>query len=316
LRRAGAAVIGRPTIVEFATDPELLALTLSPAQETLLRAIYGLELSPDQLELWQQYTGRTVYPAHPFREVTVVAGARAGKDSRIAAPIALYEALFGGHPAHLAKGERAVIPCVAADHRGTRVLYGYLHDYVVHAPLLHGMVEDVLADELRLIDRTSIVTFPSRAAAVRGWSIPAAVMDELAFWRLEGQADSDAEIQAALRRGMAGFPAPRLVKISTPYLRGGVLYDDFRRGYGQEDPDLLVWRAPSVVMNPTLAGDQLAQARRLDPARFRREFDADWTDSLVAFLADTILDVAPDRAAGELRGAVRRGRRPERGDGG
>ena len=31
-----------PNIVEFVTDPQLLGLSISAAQETLLRAIYGL----------------------------------------------------------------------------------------------------------------------------------------------------------------------------------------------------------------------------------------------------------------------------------
>jgi hypothetical protein len=65
-------------------------------------------------------------------------------------------------------------------------------------------------------------------------------MDELAFFRLEGQADADVEVQASIRRGMIAFPSTRLVKISTPYMKGGVLFDDFRRGFGQDDPDLLV----------------------------------------------------------------------------
>ena len=86
-----------PDIIEFVTDPQLLGLTVSPAQETLLRGIYGLPLpSADHLDLWHQCTGRETYPAQPFGEVTVIAGARAGKDSRIAAPVVLYEALFGG----------------------------------------------------------------------------------------------------------------------------------------------------------------------------------------------------------------------------
>ena len=32
---------------------------------------------------------------------------------------------------------------------------------------------------------------PCTLRSLRGWSIPAGVMDELAFYRLEGQADSD-----------------------------------------------------------------------------------------------------------------------------
>ena len=75
--------------------------------------------------------------------------------------------------------------------------------------------------------------------------ILAVVLDELGYFRLEGQADSDAEIQAAIRRGMLAFPSSRLVKISTPYMKSGVLYEDFRRGFGQDNPDLLVWRASS-----------------------------------------------------------------------
>ncbi len=101
-----------PNIVEFVTDPQLLGLSVSPAQETLLRTIYGLPLSKEEGELYRLCTGRSELPSHGFGEVTVLAGARAGKDSRIAAPVVCYEALFGRHETHLAKGERGVIPII------------------------------------------------------------------------------------------------------------------------------------------------------------------------------------------------------------
>jgi hypothetical protein len=53
------------TITEFTTDPQLLGLSLSPAQETLQRAIYGEPLDARQLELWRDCTGRTTYRAFP-----------------------------------------------------------------------------------------------------------------------------------------------------------------------------------------------------------------------------------------------------------
>ena len=96
------------------------------------------------------------------------------------------------------------------------------------------------------------MVFPCTLRSLRGWSIPVAVLDELAFFRLEGAADSDVEIQASIRRGMINFPSTKLIKISTPYAKSGVLFDDFRRAYGHENPDLLVWRAPSLLMNPSL----------------------------------------------------------------
>jgi hypothetical protein len=273
-----------PNIVEFTTDPQLLGLSLSPAQETLQRAIYGLPLDAEQLDVWRHCTDREVYPGRGYPEVTVVAGARAGKDSRIAAPVAVFEALFGGHHQHLGRGERAIVPIVAQDHRATRVAFGYVRGYLTESPLLAGEVEEVLASEIRLRNGISVLCFPCRAASVRGWSIPAGILDEIAFFRLEGAVESDVEIQAAVRRGMLAFAAPRLVKISTPYLKSGLLFDDFRTSYGQDDPHRLVWKAPSALMNPSIRPAALERERALDPSRYSREFEAQFSDDLEAFL--------------------------------
>src|SRR5690242_1597712 len=118
-----------PTIIEFVTDPQLLGLSISPAQRTLLKAVYGLGLDDEEMDLWHLCTGRSVYPGTPFPEVTVICGGRAGKDSRIAAPAVLYECFFGGHEAHLTKGERGVGTLVAQDQRATAIAFGYIRDY-------------------------------------------------------------------------------------------------------------------------------------------------------------------------------------------
>ena len=85
------------SIIDFVTDPQLLGLSISMPQETLLRAIYGLPLSKSQQEIWNACTGRESYPRHGFSEATVICGARSGKDSRIACPIASFEAALGNH---------------------------------------------------------------------------------------------------------------------------------------------------------------------------------------------------------------------------
>jgi len=282
-----------PTIIEFCTDPRLLALTLSPAQETLLRAIYGLPLDADQLVLWRQCTGREGYrPGHAFSEVTVICGARSGKDSRIAGPVVCYEAVFGSHEQRLARGERGVIPLVAQDSRATKVAFGYVRDYLLKSPLLAPLVAEPLASEVVLANGISILCFPCTQGSLRSWSIPAAVMDEVAFFRFEGAANSDAEIQTSIRRGMVGFADTRLVKISTPYLKDGLLHEDFKRAFGQDDPDLLVWRAPTLLMNPSIRAERLERERRLDPVRFAREYEADFAEYLEAFLAAAWVDTA------------------------
>jgi len=150
----------------------------------------------------------------------------------------------------------------------------------------------VLATEIKLSNRLNVLCFPCTYQSTRGFSIPVGVEDEPAFYRLEGSANSDAEIQASIRRGMVGFPAPKLVKISTPYLRGGIVYDDFQRAFGQDDPDLLVWRASTLLMNPSLTPERLERERRLDPSRFAREYEAEFAEDVEAFLPGAWVDQA------------------------
>jgi hypothetical protein len=184
----------KPSIVEFATDPALLGLTISPAQETLLRAIYGLPMSDEQLDLYRACTGRRALPIGPLAEATIIAGARPGKDSRIAAPIVCYEAVFGGHERHLARGERGVIVLVAQDQRATKIAFGYIRDYFTRSPLLASMVEEVLTSEMTLTNGLSVSCFPSTLRSLRGWSIAGGVFDELAFFSQHGTTGTQSQI--------------------------------------------------------------------------------------------------------------------------
>ncbi len=284
-------------IVTFTT--ETLGLKVSPAQETLLRSIYGLPLDAEQLAIWQTCTGRETYPERRFSEATILAGARAGKDSRIAGPIVCFEALFGEHETRVTKGEQAVIPIVAQDQRATRIAFGYVRDYL-SSPEIAGCVVNERQNEIELMNGLSIIAFPCTLRSLRGWSIPCGVLDELAFFRLEGQVDSDVEVQASIRRGGISFPMTTLVKISTPYMKSGVLYDDFQKAFGKDDPDLLVWRASSALMNPTLTPERLAKEKRLDPSRYAREYEAEFTDDLSAFLPTAWVQAAVKAGRFEL----------------
>jgi hypothetical protein len=41
------------SIVDFVTDPQLLGLSISKPQETLLRSIYGLAITKSMLDIWR-----------------------------------------------------------------------------------------------------------------------------------------------------------------------------------------------------------------------------------------------------------------------
>jgi hypothetical protein len=96
-----------PDIITFTTSPEYLGLDISVPQKTLLKVSYGLELTEEEMVHFRQCTGRTIDPRTNFPNAVVVAGARAGKDSRLVGPVALYETEFGSH--ERSKGETGTI---------------------------------------------------------------------------------------------------------------------------------------------------------------------------------------------------------------
>jgi hypothetical protein len=282
-----------PSIIEFVTDPQLLGLSLSPAQRTLLKSIYGETLDDEELDLFRVCTGRATYTPRSYGEISVVAGARSGKDSRVAATTVLYEALFGGHERSVAKGETGTVVLIAQDRAATGVAFNYITAYLQRSPVLAGLLDgEPLASSLRLRNGLVVQCFPSTLRAMRGYSVVCSVLDELSFFRLEGQADSDAEIQASVRRGMINFAHARLIKISTPYMRSGVLFADFQRGFGVDDPDLLVWKASTALMNPSITAERLAREQRLDPQRYAREYLAEFSEDVESFLPSAWIESA------------------------
>jgi hypothetical protein len=306
-----------PTIVQFVEGREYCGLQISLAQRTLLKAIYGLPFDEDEQDMFCSCTGRTSYtPAEKLSEVTIIAGARSGKDSRIAAPIALYEALYGEYP--MARGEPVVVPLVAQDGDGSEIAFGYITSYA-HRPRIAAQVDNELSRELWVRNvhaeaalspkereedpeaaRVVIKCFACSAKSIRGWSIPAGVMDEVAFFRVEGGANADEKVQTAIRRGGIAFPRQTLVKISTPYLKGGVLWDDIEEFYGEDNAaharaaGALVWRASTTLMNPAITEARLqrerAGKRRSKTARV--EYDAQFAEDVTTFLPQELLDAA------------------------
>jgi hypothetical protein len=309
---------GVPTIVQFVEDRAYCGLQISPAQRTLLKAIYGVPLDGGEEEdIFAACTGRTRYTAgQRVQEVTIIAGARSGKDSRIAAPIALYEAIYGEYP--IARGEPVVVPLVAQDGEGSAIAFAYIASYS-HRPRINVQVDNELTRELWVRNvqaeaglsaterredpaaaRVVIKCFACSAKSIRGWTIPAGIMDEVAFFRVEGGANADEKVQTAIRRGGVALPRQTLVKISTPHLKGGVLWDDVEEFYGAaaaghaEEAGVLVWRAKTTLMNPAISEARLARervgARRRKVARV--EFDAEFAEDVTTFLPQELLEPA------------------------
>jgi hypothetical protein len=56
----------------------------------------------------------------------------------------------------------------------------------------------------------------------------------------------------ALRPGLATIPGAMLLIASSPYAKRGELYNAFRKHFGKDDAKVLVWKAATLAMHPTL----------------------------------------------------------------
>ena len=300
-KRAGLiAEPAKPTIVESAVN-EMGHADDSPTQLMILKSAYGLPLAGDELALWRAATERAEYvEGAAIPEVCVIAGAQSGKDSRIAAPIAVYEAIHGGHERLIKQGEPVVIALVAPTERTARVAFDYIAA-ILERPAFKGEVARVLSGEILLKSGVSIETFPCTKAAVRGRMIPVAILDELAYFRQEGSANADEDIQTAVRRGQLLIPTARIIKISTPYMQSGVLYDDFKRFWGQGSRHCVVYRVSTQAMNPAMTPEALERMRAtMSPEAFRRELMGEFAEAISTFLSAAWLDAAVQRGVREL----------------
>jgi hypothetical protein len=265
-------------IVEFVRDPELINGELSLYQETALRLFYGLALNSEQVEIAKSALDvQELLADREFEEGTFVCGRRSGKSDRIAANIAVYEAVQGGHEDALAPGERAHILLVAQDMRACRVLFRFILGKLKSSDVLNQFVDAVRSDEIDLTNGITISIFPCSFRATRGFAIPVAIFDEIAFYRVDG-VNVDRDVINSVRPAQAQFPRPKLVKISSPYAKQGELYQDYATRHSR--PDFLCFHAPSWRMNPSLRQTFLDSERARDPDHFDREYAAIFTDQL------------------------------------
>ncbi len=290
------------TPVEAMTDPALFGREFGgptwAAWRVLLRLLFGLPPEGEaDLALLRACTGREAWPTSPAREAWIIAGRRAGK-SRIAALLAVFLACFRDWREVLAPGERAVVMILATDRGQAGVVFSYVRALLEH-PLLAPLVEAERAESIDLRGGASVEVHAASYRSVRGRTLAAAILDEVAFWRDESSTNPDVEVVAALRPALA-TTGGLLLGISTPYARRGVLWQAFAKHYAKDASPVMVWRAPSRSMNPDLPARLVAAALEEDPAAGAAEWLAEFRSDIEGFVSREAVDAAVEPGRLEL----------------
>jgi hypothetical protein len=255
------------------------------AWRAFLAAAFGLPMTPAELAIYRECTGRTKAPTKPAREVDAICGRRAGKSRVQGSVVVPFFALLRDYRGVLAPGERATIPVLAKDKDDAQAILGYCKATFALDAFRPFVVKEH-ADGLSLSNGVDVQIRAARITAARSRTVPVASLDEIAFWPTEDSAQPDAEIIAGIRPAMATVPGAMIWKLSSPYARRGVLWHDFEDHYGREDDPVLVWKAPTLRMHPRSpqVEAEVARAYAEDPANAAAEYGAEFRSDVEAFV--------------------------------
>jgi hypothetical protein len=287
-------------IITDLDDPELWGPWFKGSSwdtwRVVLRAAFGQPLTEKEREVFRELAGDRAPPRKRVEELWVIAGRRAGNDS-IASFLASQIAVSSEYEHILRPGEKATVLCLASTKDQAGIVLSYCRAYFERAKPLAGMVVRETADGFELDNGTEIIVAPNSYKSVRGRTYCCAIFDETSFWRDETSVNPDTEVYNAVLPGLSTLPGSMLIGISTPYRKSGLLYEKWQQHFGKNDDDVLVIRAASRQLNPTLDQGRIAAALLKDKEAQAAEWLAEWRADLADYVDRQVVEdlVVKDR---------------------
>lgn len=305
---------------------------LSFPQQVVLKIFYGVELKEkrvnplngfSELDYWSIFhdfverdelgyplkvlEGAPEYVPQEYREGWFIFGRRGGKTDAIASTVVAYEALLGGHEDRLRPRQQGICFQIAQDLRLARNSLHFIRAAIESSPILEKEIVQITADRIDFANRFTIACVPATLKSVRGYSCPVVVMDEVGVWYQESEsANPDYQIYDAVSPGQVQFPDRKIIGISTPWNKSGLLYKyheagtegwkhqlaALREGYR----GVCVLKGPTAVLgNKLVERDFLQKERDRNPLAFEREMLAEFQDSISGFIPSVLVNDAVDQ---------------------
>lgn len=282
-------------ILEAIDDPNLFAPWFKDAKtwtawRAFLTALFGLPMTPEQFETYRECTGRTDMPTEPAVEGWLQVGRRGGKSLNMAL-IAVYLATFRDYRPYLVPGERGLVAVMASDKKQARTILRYSAAMLTRIPMLSKLLEREHAEGFDLNNDVSIEITTASLRAARGYTMVAALLDEIAFFRSEDSANPDYEILNSIRPAMGTIPNALLLCGSSPYSKTGELYRNHKEYFGKPNDDgVLFWKAPTPRMNPTFRQRIIDKALERDKEAATAEYLAEFRSDIAQFVSREVVE--------------------------
>jgi hypothetical protein len=275
------------------------------AWRAFLSALFALPMDDEQLAIYRECTSRAEPPTDPVNEAWLVCGRRSGK-SFILALTAVFLSCFRDWRPFLGPGECATVMIIAADRRQARTIVRYVKGLLKSVPMLAQTIESETQESVTLTNRVVIEVHTASFRAVRGYTVAAALLDEVAFWQTdEGGANPDFEVLNAVRPSMATIPGATLLCASSPYARRGALWEAYHKHFGQ-DVGPLIWQSETRRMNPCVPQSLVDAEIEKDPSSAAAEYLAQFRTDIESYVSREAVEAATDwgvQERGPIHGA-------------
>lgn len=249
----------------------------------------GLPLSPEELALYTQLTGRETVPAgEDLRELWCLAGRGGGKSTFGA--VQAVKAACRAYPN--VRGIPRIL-CLAF----TKDQAGLIYEYVVEfferdRELKKLMVQPTRRRSFDLAHGVRVETISSSWRSVRGYSVAAALCDELAYWWSDdANANPAQEVLRALRPGLGKVPGSLLLALTTRWTQEGIVWDTFQRHHRNDDSrHVLVLSGSTLEFNPSFDRARIEADEEEDPESAASEYGTAWRVAGGTLVRPEVLD--------------------------
>jgi hypothetical protein len=257
-----------------------------------LAALFALPMTAEQLAIYTKHTGRNAPPTQPLHEGWLICGRRSGKSFTLACT-SVFLSCFKDWRPHLGPGEIGTVMIIAADRRQARVIMRYCLGLLKSVPMLKQLIESETRESITLRNRIAIEVHTASFRSTRGYTIIAALLDEIAYWPTdEASAQPDVEVINAVRPGMATIPGAILLCASSPHARKGALWSAYAKHFGKENDPILVWQAATRDMNATVPQSYIDAHLADDPARASAEYLAQFRSDLESWVSREVVEAS------------------------
>jgi hypothetical protein len=236
------------------------------------KGVYAVPMTAEELAVYQRHTKRETPPQAQVAEAWMCIG-RGGGKTKNSALHAVYRAISFKT---VDPGEDVIIPLLASDRRQARSALKYMRVFNALSVVAPYVERGTLKETIEYRTGVNVEVQTATKTAPRGFSCPTCCCDEIAWWENEDDhVNPDHEVLTAVRGSLGRVKGSLLLALSNPAAPLGELFQAVSDYYGVDDPDILVWNAATLIMNPSYDSRAIARAFKKDAVVAVAEFGLD-----------------------------------------